>query len=154
MLHPGCSALFLAGANSKIFALHFQMGMSFSCLGCFFVVFNFFRTIMCGNFIAWNDLGVFCYSKTIWHLLSWATMETPCCSEVCLEFLFRCHKAISVCFCHWAVSPERSNIYYSHHINVHNMWDAGQMHYKETVTAVKSLQPKQRKQEKFKGKEM
>lgn len=125
--------------------------------GSVFFVFFFlklFRSIMCGNFIAWNDLDIFCYSKTIWHLLSWATTETPCCSEVCLEFLFRCHKAISVCFCHWAASPERSNIYYSHRVSVHNMWDAGQMHYKETVAAVKSLQPKQRKQEIFKGKEM
>lgn len=34
------------------------------------------------------------------------------------------------------------------------MESAGQMHYKKTVPAVKSLQPRQEKQMKFRGKEL
>lgn len=115
-----------------------------------------FKSIMCGNCIAWNDLEIFCYRKTIWRLLSWATMETPCCSEVCLEFVFHCHKAIIICVWFWVIpcTPERSIIYYSRHISVHNMWGAGQMRYKKTVPAVKNLQLKQRKEKTFRGKEM
>jgi len=47
MLHPGCSVLFLAGANSnKSFYYTFRWRR---------VSAGFFRSIMCSNCIAWND---------------------------------------------------------------------------------------------------
>lgn len=49
-------------------------------------------------------------------------------------------------------SKDEYHILFTSHY-VHNIWGAGQMHYKKTVPAVKSLQPRQKRQIKFRGKE-
>lgn len=51
MLHPGCSVLFLAGDNSNKTLLYTFRWRRVS-------VGFFFRSIMCSNCIAWNDLEI------------------------------------------------------------------------------------------------